>query len=263
MSTGHDSRSDRARIAELDPEISKLEGSLRILRSERDIIKKRLDRYPFLFMTRSHDADCARIANIDAEISKLEGLLRILRPERDIIWERLDQYPVLTLPNEIVSEIFLKFIPVYPLCPWMIGIHSPSHLMRICRQWRDIAQSTPQLWRAISASTPNMQEETAQRYVRLVKTWLIRSGSCPLSIQLGYHAIPSYKEDIMEAILPHTSRWEYITLLYIALPHVDSFPLLRQLNITFQTPVFTIRDAPRLRTATLWNQCDYASKFLP
>ncbi|KAJ7193779.1 hypothetical protein GGX14DRAFT_576848 [Mycena pura] len=217
-------------------------------------------------MTRSHDADCARIADIDAEISKLEGLLRILRPERDIIWERLNQYPVLTLPNEIVSEIFLKFIPVYPSCSPLMGMHSPSHLMCICRQWRDIAQSIPQLWRALSTQAPNMHKRTEEKYLRLVKTWLIRSGSYPLSIQMGYYGI--FRKDVFEAILPHSSRWEYITIFCdTVVPHVDSraFPLLRQLDFRHydrKTPIFTFRDAPWLRTATLWD-CDYASGFLP
>ncbi|KAJ7193781.1 hypothetical protein GGX14DRAFT_587540 [Mycena pura] len=200
-------------------------------------------------MSTGHDSssDRARIADIDAEISKLERSPRILRSERDIIWERLDQYPVLTLPSEIVSEIFLKFIPVYPSCPPMMGIHSPSHLMRICRQWRDIALSTPQLWRAISTRTPVMLERTARKYARLVRTWLVRSGSCPLSIQLDYTFL-SFAEDSLQAILPHSSRWEYIS-------HIIRCPSTRRL-------VSAAPDAPRLRAATLWD-CKYASGYLP
>ncbi|KAJ7641164.1 hypothetical protein FB45DRAFT_712335, partial [Roridomyces roridus] len=57
--------------------------------------------------------------------------------------------PVLTLPNEITSEIFVHFLPPYPVCPPMTGLDSPTSLTHICRQWREIALATPKLWRAI------------------------------------------------------------------------------------------------------------------
>jgi hypothetical protein len=42
----------------------------------------------------------------------------------------------LTLPNEIVSEIFVHFVPPYPESPAFTGILSPATLSQICRQWR-------------------------------------------------------------------------------------------------------------------------------
>ncbi|KAJ7734749.1 hypothetical protein DFH07DRAFT_689007, partial [Mycena maculata] len=61
---------------------------------------------------------------------------------------RLDAYkdPVLTLPNEIVSEIFVHLIPRSPKCPKITGFQSPIFLGRICRKWREIAFSAPTLW---------------------------------------------------------------------------------------------------------------------
>ncbi|KAJ7780860.1 hypothetical protein DFH07DRAFT_696173, partial [Mycena maculata] len=59
--------------------------------------------------------------------------------ERHVVQEQLDayKYPVLTLPDEIVSEIFLDCLPV---------CRSPMKLGQICSQWRDIAVSSPTLW---------------------------------------------------------------------------------------------------------------------
>ncbi|KAJ6504124.1 hypothetical protein C8R47DRAFT_177927 [Mycena vitilis] len=54
-----------------------------------------------------------------------------------------------TLPNEITSEIFLHFLPVYPRCPPLTGNLSPTCLTHICRRWREIALTTPALWRAM------------------------------------------------------------------------------------------------------------------
>ncbi|KAJ7471095.1 hypothetical protein FB451DRAFT_1473188 [Mycena latifolia] len=62
-------------------------------------------------------ADRAHIADIAAQILTLKPSLRVLRAEQQRTQERLDSYtyPVLTLPNEIVLEIFIHFVPGYPL----------------------------------------------------------------------------------------------------------------------------------------------------
>jgi hypothetical protein len=91
-------------------------------------------------------ADRARITDIEAQILDLEHSLAIaeLRLEKTTVQERLDSYkcPVLRLPNEIVSEIFTHFLPVYLLCPPVTGLLSPIVLTHICRKWREIALTT-------------------------------------------------------------------------------------------------------------------------
>ncbi|KAJ7470992.1 hypothetical protein FB451DRAFT_324350 [Mycena latifolia] len=89
-------------------------------------------------------------------------------------------YPVLTLPTEIVSEIFTHFVPVYPACPPLVGLLSPSTLGQVCRKWRQIAISTPSLWRAIRLDLDNRINRPTQ--LRLLDTWLERSRTSPLSI---------------------------------------------------------------------------------
>jgi hypothetical protein len=49
----------------------------------------------------------ARLAATEAEILKLHNSILELRQPLDSY-----TYPVLTLPNEIVSEIFMHFLPV-------------------------------------------------------------------------------------------------------------------------------------------------------
>ncbi|KAJ7217002.1 hypothetical protein GGX14DRAFT_358406 [Mycena pura] len=204
-------------------------------------------------MSRSR-ADRERIAELDAEILKLERFLRALLFERATIWERLDTFPVLALPNEITSEIFLNFIPAYPGWP-------PIQLMRVCRQWRDIALNTPQLWRAIEIHIDD------ERCIRAANTWLVRSGSCPLSIKMN--SFIECKKEAVEVILSHRSRWECVVIdipWYSHLLDIASYPLLRQLDIRFDhadtSPAFTFSDAPELRTATL-GDFNYPSGFLP
>ncbi|KAJ7871875.1 hypothetical protein B0H14DRAFT_2191835, partial [Mycena olivaceomarginata] len=88
--------------------------------------------------------------------------------------------PVLTLPNEIVAEIFIRVLPVYPRCPPLTGILSPISLTHICRLWREIAISTPVLWRAVALEYD--VEVSSQPQAHIIDLWLERSGSCLLSI---------------------------------------------------------------------------------
>ncbi|KAK6977983.1 F-box domain-containing protein, partial [Favolaschia claudopus] len=90
----------------------------------------------------------AKILELEAQIAALQSSISELRAAKQ---SRLNsyRYSVLTLPNEIIGEIFLRFLPPYPKPPPLTGILSPTSLTQICRQWRNIALSTPALWRAI------------------------------------------------------------------------------------------------------------------
>ncbi|KAJ7493170.1 hypothetical protein B0H11DRAFT_951134 [Mycena galericulata] len=210
-------------------------------------------------------ADRARLAKLDAKIDALKSLLRAA----DIQWKRVKarldayKYPVFTLPNEIVSEIFSHVLPVYPGCPPAV---SPTLLSSVCRKWREIALSTPNLWRAISITIP-MDSHIFESKWRLLETWLARSRKSPLSINLAddrhAEALDSEIAPFIQAILPHCNRWEYLSLL-VADPDVFSLiqgdmPLLRHLQIGVTPsmthsnvdPVVLFQRAPQLQTVTL------------
>ncbi|KAJ6565464.1 hypothetical protein DFH09DRAFT_1034809 [Mycena vulgaris] len=184
----------------------------------------------------------ARIAAIESQVQALESSLRSLRDESKALKRRLDSYtyPVLTLPNEIVAHIFMHFLPVYPLCPPITGLFSPTALGHICHKWRETSLSTPVLWRAISLYLDDKAK--VQFSLRLLESWLQRSGSCPLSIrllgfpehlgeELGDVALAEL-DPFLEAIVSHCERWEYfktnIPLRYLG---TGRTPLLRSLNI--------------------------------
>ncbi|KAJ6478076.1 hypothetical protein C8R47DRAFT_640893 [Mycena vitilis] len=213
--------------------------------------------------------DRARVAELAAEITLLELDPSESRDEKIRMQAGLDavKYPVLTLPTEIVSEIFLHFLPVYPLCPPLVGIFSPTILTYICRHWRDIALSTPTLWRAIAFSGDTKSRDRSDfdknlaRELQISDIWLRRSRHHPLSISLTSYRWP--RSEIYAAIVPHRARWEHIkfrTAPSNLPPIVGPIPLLRHLDLSVNPSILhrpvEIADAPELRTVVL---SDFAS----
>ncbi|KAJ7655852.1 hypothetical protein DFH06DRAFT_1201038 [Mycena polygramma] len=146
--------------------------------------------------------------------------------------------PFLLLPPEIVSEIFVKFLPEYPVFPPNFGLLSPFLLCGICRLWRQIALSTPALWSAIWIDAGHdyrdFKKQAAER-LQLAKTWLTRSGHSPLSLRLtGVFTHTEFLRQLVETVVAHCERWERVHLVVpFALLHLvrGPMPLLRDLTL--------------------------------
>ncbi|KAJ7820796.1 hypothetical protein B0H13DRAFT_2291934 [Mycena leptocephala] len=198
---------------------------------------------PKISMLAHLEADRTRVTDLEAQILHLERSLSALRNEKTLVQERLDsyKYSVLTLPNEIVSEIFMHFLPAYPRFPPLTGILSPTILTQICRKWREIALGTPALWRIMSDSA----DPPFNLLAHVFNIWLNRSRSCPLSLQLGLAAprspIVGTTAVVLDAPLLRTVAldanaaskvilpWTQLTslaLLYVS-PH-ECVPILQQ-----------------------------------
>ncbi|KAJ7186395.1 hypothetical protein C8R46DRAFT_1272869 [Mycena filopes] len=197
----------------------------------------------------------ARVSEIDAKIRALECSLSALGAERLLAQAPLDaySYPVLTLPPEITCEIFKHFLPPYPACPPIAGTLSPIALTHICRRWREIALSTPDLWSRMQVSS-NDSAVAAQ-----VDAWLTRSGSRPLCIESAGE-LHGLHLRLLSALIPHCARWGHLKLRFsesspaiATLPTTYSpFPLLRHLDVALPlqdwSTSFSFVNAPLLRT---------------
>jgi hypothetical protein len=175
--------------------------------------------------------------------------------------ERLDSYepPILMLPNEITLEIFMRFLPIYPLCPPLTGLLSPTLLTHICRRWREIALDTPELWRVMKFSHYSMIS------LNIAGLWLRRSHCSPLSIYIdecGGRRINL--GEVFAEIVPHRARWEYLRIDSDLMSYFSTIegpmPLLRHLDLTLgndgdeDLAVFhEFHNLPSLRTAILYN----------
>ncbi|KAJ7659262.1 hypothetical protein DFH06DRAFT_1195391 [Mycena polygramma] len=207
-------------------------------------------------MLPSLEADRARVAELEVQILELERSLSALRTAQALVQDRLNSYTyaVLTLPSELVSEIFINFLPTYPSPPPLYGSCSPCLVTQICQRWRQIALATPALWRTISISGHDARE------LAPIHIWLRRSKHCPLLIKVkAAHSAPHVSE-ALTAFFAHRSRWEQVD--FEAFPsHLSTIegplplPLLRCLHLSlYETPASTIAtfsDAPMLRTAFL------------
>ncbi|KAJ7623963.1 hypothetical protein DFH06DRAFT_1340290 [Mycena polygramma] len=194
------------------------------------------------------EADCVRVAELQTRIVHLERALAQLRLNQSEVQHRLDsyRYPVLTLPNELVCEIFMHVLPPYPDFPQLIGPLSPTPLTQICRRWREIALGTAELWSALSSF-----DDTQER----------SRSCCPLSIRLGTSDTWA-SDELVGAIVPHRARWEYLKLDLDDDKHRifdGPMPLLRRLELLVDIGLlgngpladFALHDAPLLRTLVL------------
>ncbi|KAK7001406.1 F-box domain-containing protein [Favolaschia claudopus] len=206
-------------------------------------------------MLNTLEVDRIQFAELDAQILHLEHQLAELQSKRAVVKARLDasKYPVLTIPSEIISEIFLHFLPPYPQCPPLTGVDSPTTLTHICSVWREIALSTPQLWRAITVA------DIDSGRLHIAEAWLSQSGCHPLSLLVHDRIGDDVERQILRAALI-SQRARFENLISICsesqadLSILDGpMPLLHHLELDMWSRGVSVTQeiAPLLRSAVL------------
>lgn len=117
--------------------------------------------------------------------------------------------PVSRFPVELLARIFVYCLPQEPYLAPNVS-EPPLLLMRICRQWRNVALHTTELWDSLDAveddgwgvELPPMREECMEGYA----TWLSRSGNRPLSIAIPFDSQGQCREEWLRIILSHGTR---------------------------------------------------------
>ncbi|KAF7295575.1 Zn(2)-C6 fungal-type domain-containing protein [Mycena indigotica] len=169
---------------------------------------------------------------------------------------RISNRSILTLPHEVISEILVHSLPVYPLCPPLTGLESPTRLLSVCRLFRKIGSSTPLLWRAFQVNDGTDSESVL---IKRVHTWLARSGATPLSIRFDFDP------DLMDRAVVSDLLTAIVDNHGISLVRGPA-PLLKEMRIMVweeslwdvylvESVVHEIElnDVPRLRSVRFWD----------
>lgn len=155
------------------------------------------------------------------------------------------QFPFLMLirhvPPEITSSIFVHCLPD-PTEPFNFR-QMPLALTRVCREWRAVAQGTPQLWTNVRL----VGLDGKVLPLPVLEMWLSCSRHLPLRIVVTptYGLAPEIESRYIRALCTHKVRWretdltpfseEAATSLVTCLKHynVDLLTTLERLSLDF------------------------------
>ncbi|KAJ7689574.1 hypothetical protein B0H17DRAFT_1011977 [Mycena rosella] len=197
-----------------------------------------------------------RLQHLDAEIADLQMALDKLIEQRVELSDYVDAHrdlisPARRLPLDIIQEIFIACLPTHRNCV-MSAAEAPVLLGRICSSWRAITLSTPRLWASVhiveplphhEGYSPAASTDKLEPRLETTRTWLGRSGQCPLSISLQFMAYPTDTPGppnrFIQAVIPFASRWKHISFTMLpsvleALSHLtaEDVPILKSVDIT-------------------------------
>ncbi|KAF9482921.1 hypothetical protein BDN70DRAFT_918728 [Pholiota conissans] len=143
---------------------------------------------------------CEDLVTMDQEILIAEEIVVKLKLKRKEICKRRNNvHDLLTsrLPPEVVSRIFIKFLPASVSRSYSINMNrrkpfdelpttTPFLLGSVSTRWRAVTLSTPPLWTSISIDLTY----TSEAFAILLQEWLERSGG--LRLYLNIYATDLY-----------------------------------------------------------------------
>ncbi|KAJ6560398.1 hypothetical protein B0H19DRAFT_1147526 [Mycena capillaripes] len=204
-----------------------------------------------------------RLVELDEQISEQKRVLRRLERNRIAVERELRAtavYPVLTLPTEIVAEIFGHCLP-------QVDLHDRAEdaptstlllLVRVCRAWRDIAYATPLLWSTLHLRFHDMPHWISSEpglVEAFIDRWFGLAGLCPLSLLLhasrGDGAVEPFTTSRMNDVIrrySHRLRYLELDMSEIEIRHLGlgymEFPLLRIVTFGYDHYPSSIPEPP-------------------
>ncbi|KAK7038090.1 hypothetical protein R3P38DRAFT_2904379 [Favolaschia claudopus] len=173
-------------------------------------------------------------------------------------WLRMAAAPraILTLPTEILSEIFHHCLPFDPDEPTLLIRPDPEDapllLCAVCQRWRHIALATPRLWNSLYLDANPTSAQQAADYVKLCRLWLSRARGVPVAICMDTRSPPKTVASLLDTIVGMSRQWQNVEFVEDSTPQLavdSSFPYLEKLCISPHPgdyPVHSFLDAPKL-----------------
>ncbi|KAJ7740462.1 hypothetical protein DFH07DRAFT_839112 [Mycena maculata] len=159
--------------------------------------------------------------NNAAEIARLKAELDSLANRQRQLTEFIGLHLALLsgarrLPDDILREIFMCTFPANGQAT-MNPRDAPLLPTHVCRDWRSLALSMPQLWASLDIELAGDQAGIDEG----VRSWLARSGDLPLSISFVVSDdCLRTSAPILEALIMYCHRWEHMRFI---LPSLDSY----------------------------------------
>ena len=203
----------------------------------------------------------SRLEELSTQLQDLDEQSTQIRNEQSSLLLFISKHRALIslirkLPIDILQEIFIACLPTNHN-PVMSRWEPPILLTQVCSSWRNVAHSTPQLWKSIHIAVPctktgrystehhqNVSSTTIVHFDRrseAVQEWLNRSATYPLDISLGHwvtSAVDGFYDEIIDSLIRFSERWReirlsapYQALLPIASLPPSKFPLLETLSL--------------------------------
>ncbi|KAJ6481721.1 hypothetical protein C8R45DRAFT_1002832 [Mycena sanguinolenta] len=221
---------------------------------------------------------CARLKRLEDEIAVLQKTMDKLIEERDTVGAFVEAHKALTsplrrLPLDIIEELFMACLPTNRNCV-MSAMEAPVLLGRVCSSWRTISLSTPRLWSRLHIveptrpyrADPSLYEAKLAQRLEVAKTWLQRSGMCPLSISLESnldHGIsppltpnPAHFSSgpnlFLNLLIPLASRWQNIRLT-IPPPALETLSALTEKDVPLLKYFKLVQRPDQPNSDTKWN----------
>ncbi|KAJ7639345.1 hypothetical protein FB45DRAFT_425065 [Roridomyces roridus] len=180
-----------------------------------------------------------QVAQVLVDISNLETRLKEKHAELGRLQHQLDAviYPVLSLPPEIVSEIFVLCLPTERMSMDMDALNwneAPLLLSHICGQWRHIALAMPALWRELDIEL--LCPSRRAHDLEMIETWLERARKHPLSLRIKAPTSEFVDTPFTQTFFGHASTIQSLDLdlmdndLEMVTRRVE-FPILRKLYL--------------------------------
>ncbi|KAF9478339.1 hypothetical protein BDN70DRAFT_880120 [Pholiota conissans] len=199
---------------------------------------------------------CQKLRELETKIRETRKMLVGLANERQKLKEeanRIHDRIVHRLPFEVVADIFEMCLPQDVM---NIDLHranrytisAPFILSAVCKLWRTITHSTPQLWKNLLLCGGEGTEEKSYFPLpdtNIVEEWIQRAGAYPLSISLCMRREersiiradePSLTMNIIGILNRHSDRWSQLkyegpSYLLSYFRNDEDLPQLRQLRI--------------------------------
>ncbi|KAJ3541958.1 hypothetical protein NMY22_g3690 [Coprinellus aureogranulatus] len=163
----------------------------------------------------------AQLAALNDEVEALERALEERLAQRILLSASIDRHktllhPIRRLPKEILQAIFMFCLPArhHPHLPAMDQRAAPLTLTRVCRDWRDLALNTPELWQRLHIVVQTGTRRFLEFHMAIVNRWLTAAKGQPLSISIWSKETPA--DDMLnifaDNILCHSLNIQSLTL---------------------------------------------------